>query len=46
MGWLGWARGGKGAHAPGETIEIASIARQAKRAAILMSRLGAEKSLK
>jgi glutamate carboxypeptidase len=45
-GLVGLGTGGKGAHAPGETIEIASIARQAKRAAILMSRLGAEKSLK
>ena len=33
----------RGDHAPGETVDIASIARQAKRAAILMSRLAAEK---
>ena len=32
----------RGDHAPGETVDIASIWRQAKRAAILMSRLGAE----
>ena len=33
----------RGSHAPGETVDIASIWRQAKRAAILMSRLAAEK---
>jgi len=33
----------RGDHAPGETVDIASIARQAKRAAILMSRLSAER---
>ena len=33
----------RGDHAPGETVDIASIWRQAKRAAILMSRLSAEK---
>ena len=32
----------RGDHAPGETVDIASIWRQAKRAAILMSRLAAE----
>ena len=32
-----------GDHAPGETVDIASIWKQAKRAAILMSRLSAEK---
>jgi glutamate carboxypeptidase len=32
-----------GDHAPGETVELPSIARQATRAAILMSRLAAEK---
>jgi len=41
-GLVGLGTGGKGAHAPGETIQISSIARQAKRAAILMTRLGAE----
>ncbi|MET3726339.1 glutamate carboxypeptidase [Sphingomonas trueperi] len=33
-----------GDHAPGETVDLASIRRQAKRAAILMSRLSAERS--
>ena len=33
----------RGDHAPGETVDIASIFRQAGRAAILMSRLAAEK---
>ena len=33
----------RGDHAPGETVDIASIAKQAKRAAILMSRLAAER---
>ena len=33
----------RGDHAPGETVDIASIARQAKRAAILMSRLSRER---
>ena len=32
-----------GSHAPGETVDIPSIARQAKRAAILMSRLATER---
>ena len=32
----------RGDHAPGETVDIASIFRQAGRAAILMSRLGSE----
>ena len=34
---------GSGTHAPGESVDIVSIWRQAKRAAILMSRLAAEK---
>jgi glutamate carboxypeptidase len=34
---------GSGSHAPGETVDIPSIAKQAKRAAILMSRLAAER---
>ena len=34
---------GRGAHAPGETVNIPSIAKQAKRAAILMSRLARER---
>ena len=33
----------RGDHAPGETVDIASIAKQAKRAAILMSRLASER---
>jgi glutamate carboxypeptidase len=33
----------RGDHAPGETVDIASIFRQAKRAAILMSRLARER---
>jgi glutamate carboxypeptidase len=33
----------RGDHAPGETVDIASIAKQAKRAAILMSRLSHER---
>lgn len=33
-----------GDHAPGETVDLQSIRRQAKRAAILMSRLSAERS--
>ncbi|MCH7861219.1 M20/M25/M40 family metallo-hydrolase [Sphingomonas sp. NPDC092331] len=33
-----------GDHAPGETVDLASIRRQAKRAAILITRLGAERS--
>ena len=33
----------RGDHAPGETVDIPSIFRQAGRAAILMSRLGSEK---
>ena len=34
---------GRGSHAPGETVDIPSIFKQAKRAAILMSRLAAER---
>lgn len=33
----------RGDHAPGETVDLVSFKRQAKRAAILMSRLGAQK---
>jgi glutamate carboxypeptidase len=32
-----------GDHAPGETVDIPSISKQAKRAATLMSRLAAER---
>jgi glutamate carboxypeptidase len=42
-GLAGLGVDGRGAHAPGETVDIPSIFRQAKRAAILMSRLAAEK---
>ena len=33
----------RGDHAPGETVDIPSISRQAKRAAILMTRLSRER---
>jgi glutamate carboxypeptidase len=35
----GMGTSGKGAHVPGETIELASLTLQAKRSALLMSRL-------
>ncbi len=35
--------GGSGSHAPGETVDIPTIFKQAKRAAILMSRLARER---
>jgi glutamate carboxypeptidase len=38
-GLVGLGTAGEGAHAPGETVDIPSIPRQAKRAAILMTRL-------
>jgi glutamate carboxypeptidase len=38
-GLVGLGTAGEGAHAPGETVDLASIPRQAKRAAILMTRL-------
>jgi glutamate carboxypeptidase len=38
-GLVGLGTAGGGSHAPGETVDLASIPRQAKRAAILMSRL-------
>jgi glutamate carboxypeptidase len=38
-GLVGLGPAGGGSHAPGESVDIASIFRQAKRAAILMSRL-------
>ena len=41
-GLSGFGAVGTGAHAPGETIDLDSMIRQAKRAAILMSRLAAE----
>jgi glutamate carboxypeptidase len=39
----GLGTAGDGSHAPGETVEIPSIFKQAKRAAILMSRLARER---
>jgi len=39
----GLGTAGDGSHAPGETVDIPSIFKQAKRAAILMSRLAKEK---
>ena len=41
-GLVGLGTASTGDHAPGETVDLTSIAVQAKRAAILMSRLGAE----
>lgn len=41
-GLNGLGTGGSGAHAPGETVDLATIPRQAQRAAILMSRLATE----
>jgi glutamate carboxypeptidase len=40
-GLVGLGTNGSGAHAPGESVDLDSIKRQAKRAAILMSRLAA-----
>jgi glutamate carboxypeptidase len=42
-GLVGLGPASEGSHAPGERVDIASIWRQAKRAAILMSRLSREK---
>lgn len=42
-GLVGLGAASQGDHAPGETVDLPSISRQAKRAAILMSRLAAEK---
>ncbi|AUW58009.1 peptidase M20 [Sphingobium sp. SCG-1] len=41
-GLVGLGPSSQGDHAPGETVDLASIKRQAKRAAILMSRLAGE----
>ena len=41
-GLIGLGTGGQGAHAPGETVDLRTIDRQAKRAAILMHRLSRE----
>jgi len=40
-GLVGLGTASRGDHAPGETVDLSSIRRQAKRAAILMTRLGA-----
>jgi len=42
-GLVGLGTASSGDHAPGETVDLASIPRQAKRAAILMTRLSREK---
>jgi glutamate carboxypeptidase len=42
-GLVGLGTAGDGAHAPGETVDLASIPRQAKRAAILMTRLARDR---
>jgi glutamate carboxypeptidase len=42
-GLVGLGPAGEGSHAPGEYVDIPSIARQAKRAAVLMSRLAKER---
>jgi glutamate carboxypeptidase len=44
-GLVGLGPAGSGSHAPGEAVDVASIFRQAKRAAILMSRLARERRL-
>lgn len=41
-GLAGMGPAGKGAHAPGESVDLRSFTRQAQRAAILMSRLAVE----
>jgi glutamate carboxypeptidase len=41
-GLIGLGAAGEGSHAPGETIDLASLPLQARRAAILMSRLSKE----
>lgn len=42
-GLIGLGAAGDGSHSPAETVDIPSIWKQAKRAALLMSRLAAEK---
>jgi glutamate carboxypeptidase len=42
-GLIGLGAAGQGAHAAGETVDLPSLARQAKRAAILMTRLSRER---
>jgi len=41
-GLIGLGTAGEGSHAPGETADLASLPRQAKRSAILMTRLSRE----
>jgi glutamate carboxypeptidase len=43
-GLVGLGTASRGDHAPGETVDLQSIRRQAKRAAILMTRLSREKA--
>jgi glutamate carboxypeptidase len=43
-GLIGLGTSSRGDHAPGETVDLDSIRRQAKRAAILMTRLSKEKA--
>ena len=43
VGLIGLGTASSGDHTPGETVDIPSISKQAKRAAILMSRLAAER---
>jgi glutamate carboxypeptidase len=43
-GLVGLGTASRGDHAPGETVDLTSIKRQAKRAAILMTRLSREKA--
>ena len=43
LGLAGLGTYSTGDHAPGERVELSSIERQATRAAILMSRIAAEK---
>jgi glutamate carboxypeptidase len=45
-GLVGLGAAGDGEHSPAETVDLPSIARQAKRAAILMSRLAREPRLR
>jgi glutamate carboxypeptidase len=42
-GLVGLGTSSRGDHAPGETVDLDSIKRQAKRSAILMTRLSKEK---
>ncbi|MCA3254546.1 MAG: M20/M25/M40 family metallo-hydrolase [Alphaproteobacteria bacterium] len=45
-GLVGLGPAGQGAHAPGESVDLKSLETQAQRAAILMSRLAAERALR